>query len=308
MIILPEDRAYMNLLSGDNAKELLLALVSDDPAPLYDGLTAAIYDTITTRNDRLSKSHSNPGKAGAPVGNRNAAKERNLDCNLDRNLDRSDAAAQDNQNNQNNLPNRTEPNRTEPNRTEPSSVAEPNARARDGAAAAPINETQDEKTQYETLDDETTTTTETKRKNVVNADSVQPLAEAINLLETKVLGLPCGETQREALTTALADGLEPDLITHAVRLTVDNSAKWAYTRKILANWSAMGIRTIADFERHEASRAGQTNPRASPDGFSNKRRNNNANAPPPTLEEDARRRNMAYLDRQIEKIRAAQNA
>jgi len=84
MIILPEDKNIVSLLPAEDARQLLLALFSDD-GDLPEMSTAAriAYVTIKGRNDRLETGkkafrdrQSVKGKmGGAPLGNQNAKKQ-----------------------------------------------------------------------------------------------------------------------------------------------------------------------------------------------------------------------------------------
>ena len=84
MIILPEDRNIVELLSPEDAQMLLLALFSDDDIPTVLSATANLaYTVIKSKSERLLKGRdafllkqSERGKkGGAPTGNQNANKQ-----------------------------------------------------------------------------------------------------------------------------------------------------------------------------------------------------------------------------------------
>ena len=77
MIILPEDKAIITILSEKDAKEVFIALVSEESVSNELSPQALIvYTVITERNKRISEKKSNAGKqGGAPKNNQNAKKQ-----------------------------------------------------------------------------------------------------------------------------------------------------------------------------------------------------------------------------------------
>ncbi|MDR1328876.1 MAG: DnaD domain protein [Oscillospiraceae bacterium] len=70
MIILPEDKNIIALLSGDEKQLLLLALFSeDDDMPEIQGAALVAYTAIKSKSIRISKRKSTAGKKGAETTN-----------------------------------------------------------------------------------------------------------------------------------------------------------------------------------------------------------------------------------------------
>ena len=75
MIILPDDKAIIEMLTPEDAKQVFLALLSEDEVDLSPQ-AMIVYTVIHGRNDRFSKKQAeNGGKGGAPKGNQNAKKQ-----------------------------------------------------------------------------------------------------------------------------------------------------------------------------------------------------------------------------------------
>ena len=76
MIILPEDKKLVSLLSSQDAKQLLLALFSEEgDLPEMSPLSQMAFTAVKNRSDKISKIRSKAGKTGgAPKGNQNAVK------------------------------------------------------------------------------------------------------------------------------------------------------------------------------------------------------------------------------------------
>lgn len=76
MVILPEDKSIISFLNDKEARELLLALVSDEEPQDISDKAMMVYTVINNRNRRISKNKSEAGKqGGAPKGNQNAKKQ-----------------------------------------------------------------------------------------------------------------------------------------------------------------------------------------------------------------------------------------
>lgn len=76
MIILPEDKAIISILSAEDAGHVLMALVSDDESPELSVQAKVVYTVIVERNKRISEKKSQAGKmGGAPKNNHNAKKQ-----------------------------------------------------------------------------------------------------------------------------------------------------------------------------------------------------------------------------------------
>lgn len=77
MIILPEDKTIIALLSAEDAKQVLLALFSEEgELPVLSPLANMAYTAVKTKSDRISDKKSKTGKlGGAPKNNQNAKKQ-----------------------------------------------------------------------------------------------------------------------------------------------------------------------------------------------------------------------------------------
>ena len=77
MIILPEDKNIVSLLSGDDARQLLIALFSEsDDVPQLSPSANIAYTAIKSKSDRITERKSRSGKSGgAPKNNQNAQKQ-----------------------------------------------------------------------------------------------------------------------------------------------------------------------------------------------------------------------------------------
>lgn len=76
MIIMPEDKAIISILSAEDAGHVLLALVSDDESSELSVQAKVVYTVIYERNKRISERKSKAGKTGgAPQNNQNAKKQ-----------------------------------------------------------------------------------------------------------------------------------------------------------------------------------------------------------------------------------------
>ena len=77
MIVLPEDKNIISLLTAEDSKQLLLALFSEeDDLPEMSPLANMAYTMVKNKSDRISSMKSRAGKqGGAPKGNTNAKKQ-----------------------------------------------------------------------------------------------------------------------------------------------------------------------------------------------------------------------------------------
>jgi len=77
MIILPEDKNIMELLSANDAQQVLLALFSEsDDMPALSPLANMAYTAIKSKSDRITERKSRAGiSGGAPQNNQNAKKQ-----------------------------------------------------------------------------------------------------------------------------------------------------------------------------------------------------------------------------------------
>ena len=75
MIILPDDRLIIEMLTPEDAKRVFLALVSDGE-PELSPEARIVYTVICERNRRISAQKAAAGTmGGAPLGNKNASKQ-----------------------------------------------------------------------------------------------------------------------------------------------------------------------------------------------------------------------------------------
>lgn len=77
MIILPEDKNIISLLSSEDAQQVLLALFSEsDDMPDLTPLANVVYTAVKSKSDRITERKSKAGKTGgAPKNNQNAQKQ-----------------------------------------------------------------------------------------------------------------------------------------------------------------------------------------------------------------------------------------
>jgi len=77
MIVLPEDKNIMLLLPPEDAKQVLIALFSNEgDLPKMTPLANMAYTAVKSKSDRISKTKSSAGKlGGAPKNNHNAKKQ-----------------------------------------------------------------------------------------------------------------------------------------------------------------------------------------------------------------------------------------
>lgn len=76
MIILPDDKSVVSLLPLKDAKQLLVALFSEDcELQEMTPLANMAYTVIKGRSDQAARAMSATGKAAAPKGNRNTSKQ-----------------------------------------------------------------------------------------------------------------------------------------------------------------------------------------------------------------------------------------
>ena len=75
MIILPDDKLIINMLTPEDAKQVFLALLSDDK-PELSSEAKIVYTVIHERNKRLSEKRAKAGAmSGNKQGNKNASKQ-----------------------------------------------------------------------------------------------------------------------------------------------------------------------------------------------------------------------------------------
>ena len=81
MIILPEDKNIIMLLSAEDAQQVLIALFSeDDDTPNLSPLANMAYITIKSKSDRISERKAKAGKqGGARENNQNAKNKQNTE-------------------------------------------------------------------------------------------------------------------------------------------------------------------------------------------------------------------------------------